>query len=268
MPTPYTGHTAANCPIKMADGIAKEVAAAARIKTSEVNLKPAADIISANERQNEKILTTLAGKPKIKNIQTSTSTNKVFINRYANIIESKLFDSILTEIQRQFSEMDKRMKRMELNQQKLADKVEANHNEVFEYVDKELNLMWNELSEQVQNKNSEDNEGQSFDKRACLRSTQMRSDNVNKPEVIRIVRDELRKINKANDSNNGSFIDVSRELTETLKTGLSGKGSVLKKDYKLTKQTKFEYFFDFFTSELIANDILYVIDETVKAMII
>ena len=76
----------------------KEVAAAARIKTSEVNLKPAADIISASERQNEKVLTTLAGKPKIKNIQTITSTNKVFINRYANIIESKLFDSILTEI--------------------------------------------------------------------------------------------------------------------------------------------------------------------------
>ena len=47
--------------------------------------------------------------------------------------------------------------------------------------------------------------------------------------MIRIVRDELQKINKANDSNNGSFIDVSRELTETLKSGLSGKGSVLKK---------------------------------------
>ena len=125
--------------------------------------------------------------------------------------------------------------------------------------------MWNELSEQVENKNSEDNEGQSFDKRACLSSTQMPSDNVNKPEVIRIVRDELQKINKANDSNNGSFINVSRELTETLKSELSGKGSVLKRDYKLTKQTKFEYFFDFFTSELIANDILYVIDETVKA---
>ena len=120
----------------MAEGIAKEIAAAERIKTSEVNLKPTADIISASERQNEKVLTTLAGKPKIKNIQTITSKNKVFINRYANIIESKLFDSILTEIQRQLSEMDKRMKRMELNQQKLADKVEANHNEVFEYVDK------------------------------------------------------------------------------------------------------------------------------------
>ena len=69
-----TGHIAANCPIKMTDGIAKEVAAAASIKSSEVNLKPAADIISASERQNEKVLTTLAGKPKIKNIQTITST--------------------------------------------------------------------------------------------------------------------------------------------------------------------------------------------------
>ena len=43
--------------------------------------------------------------------------------------------------------MDKRMKRMELNQKKLADKFEANHNQVFEYVDRELNTMWNELSE-------------------------------------------------------------------------------------------------------------------------
>ena len=85
----------------------------------------------------------------------------------------------MTEIQRQLSEMDKLMKRMELDQQKLADKVEANHNEVFEYVDKELNMMWNELSEQLENNNSEDNEGQSFDKRACLSSTQMPLDNVN-----------------------------------------------------------------------------------------
>ena len=47
----------------------------------------------------------------------------------------------------------------------------------------------------------------------------MPSDNINKTEVIRIVKDELRKINKANDLNNGSFIDVSRELTETFKSG-------------------------------------------------
>ena len=77
--------------------MAKEVVVAERIETSEANLKPAADINSVSERQNEKVLTTLAGKPRIKNIQTITSTNKVFINRHANIIESKFFDSILTE---------------------------------------------------------------------------------------------------------------------------------------------------------------------------
>ena len=49
--------------------------------------------------------------------------------------------------------MNKRMKRMETQQRKLADKVEANHNETFEYVDKELNSMWNELTEQVRHKN-------------------------------------------------------------------------------------------------------------------
>ena len=80
-------------------------------------------------------------------------------------------------------------------------------------------MMWNELSEQVENKNSEDNEGQSFDKRACLSSIQMPLDNINKTEVIRIVKDELRKINKADDLNNGNFIDVPRELTETFKSG-------------------------------------------------
>ena len=115
--------------------------------------------------------------------------------------------------------MDKRIKRMELNQKKLADKVEANHNQVFEYVDRELNTMWNELSEQVENNISDDNEGQSFNKQEFLSSIQIPSDNINKTEVIRIVKDELRKINKANDLNNGSFIDVSRELTETFKSG-------------------------------------------------
>ena len=93
------------------------------------------------------------------------------------------------------------MRRMELNQKKLADKVEANHNQVFEYVDRELNTMWNELNEQVES------------------SIQMPSDNINKTEVIRIVKDELRMINKANNLNNGSFIDVSRELTEMFKSG-------------------------------------------------
>ena len=66
--------------------------------------------------------------------------------------------------------MDKRMKRMELNQKKLADKFEANHNQVFEYVDRELNTMWKELSEHVENNISDDNEGQSFNKQACLSS--------------------------------------------------------------------------------------------------
>ena len=47
----------------------------------------------------------------------------------------------------------------------------------------------------------------------------MPSDNINKTEVIRIVKDELRKINKANDLHNGSIIDVSRELTVTFKSG-------------------------------------------------
>ena len=65
----------------------------------------------------------------------------------------------MIEIQRQLLEMDKRMKRMELNQKKLTDKVEANHNQVFKYVDRELNTMWNELSEQVENNISDDNEG-------------------------------------------------------------------------------------------------------------
>ena len=100
------------------------------------------------------------------------------------------------------------MKRMELNQKKLADKVKANHNQVFEYVDRELNTMQNELSEQVENNISDDNEGQSFNKQACLSSIQMPSDNINETEVIRIVKDDLQKINKGNDLNNGSFIDV------------------------------------------------------------
>ena len=109
--------------------------------------------------------------------------------------------------------MDKRMKQMELNQKNLADKVEANHNQVFEYVDRELKTMWNKLGEQVENIISDYNEGQSFNKQACLSSIQMPSDNINITEVIRIVKKELQKINKANDLNNGSFIDVLRELT-------------------------------------------------------
>ena len=97
--------------------------------------------------------------------------------------------------------MDKRMKRMEQDLKKLANKVEANYNQVYEYVGRELNTMWNELNEQVRNNISDDNEGQLFNKQSCLSSTQMPSDNINRPEVIQIVKGELQKINKANDSN-------------------------------------------------------------------
>ena len=40
----------------------------------------------------------LAGKPKIKNIQTIRSKNKIFVNRNVKIIESINFNSILTYI--------------------------------------------------------------------------------------------------------------------------------------------------------------------------
>ena len=92
-----TEHIAADCPQRLADGIAK-AAAAEKIKIPKDIIKLAADNISVSERHNEKVITTLAGKPKIRNIQTITSTNKVFINRYVNIIECKFFHSILTEI--------------------------------------------------------------------------------------------------------------------------------------------------------------------------
>ena len=57
-------------------------------------------------------------------------------------------------------------------------------------------------SEQVENNITDDNEGQSFNKQACLSSIQMPSDNINKTELIRIVKDKLGKINNANDLNN------------------------------------------------------------------
>ena len=90
-------HIAAHCSQRLAGGIGK-AAAAEKVKIPKDIIKLAAGNISTSERQNGKIITILADKPKIKNIQTITSTKRVFINRYVNIIESKFFDSILTEI--------------------------------------------------------------------------------------------------------------------------------------------------------------------------
>ena len=58
-----TEHIAAQCPLRLADGIAK-AAAAEKVKIPKDIIKLAADNISTSERQNGKIVTTLADKPK------------------------------------------------------------------------------------------------------------------------------------------------------------------------------------------------------------
>ena len=57
---------------------------------------------------------------------------------------------------------------------------------------------------------------------------------------------------------------LATEIKDAIKFEIINKDSGTKRDYKLTAQTKFEHFYDYFSSELRTNDLLYIIDSNTK----
>lgn len=77
------------------------------------------------------------------------------------------------------------------------------------------------------------------------------------------VRDELKRLGFTNLNNNPTESNsLMSNVKEAIKFEFINKESGIKRDYKLTAQTKFDYFFDYLTSELRERDLLYVIDST------
>ena len=72
--------------------------------------------------------------------------------------------------------------------------------------------------------------------------------------IVNLIQKEFNKSKSVDALNNSSYI-------ETVKIDLE---SGIKRNYKLTSTTKFEFFADYLTSELRVLDLLYVIDSKVK----
>jgi len=71
------------------------------------------------------------------------------------------------------------------------------------------------------------------------------------------IRDDLIPETNSNKS-------LADKIKEIIKIELLTKDSGTKRDYKLGPRVKFEYFYEFFSSELRTNDLLYVIDKSQK----
>lgn len=84
-----------------------------------------------------------------------------------------------------------------------------------------------------------------------------------KNQVSNLVQQEFKKLKvdrSVSESQNSD--SLANKIKETLKVEIISKDGGMKRDYKLTPNTKFEHFYDLFTSELRAHELLYVIDPT------
>ena len=71
----------------------------------------------------------------------------------------------------------------------------------------------------------------------------------------------------ASNSNKINKDEISRELRNTIRAKLTTKDSNVRREHKLTNQTKLLHFMDILRSELSIADLLYIIDQTVKATV-
>ena len=89
----------------------------------------------------------------------------------------------------------------------------------------------------------------------------------NKDEVSNLIQKEIKKIELESSRNKRMSTDVSQTLRNAIRAEFTSKDSNVRREYKLTKQTKLEHFMDFLRSELSIADLLYVIDSGVKATV-
>ena len=77
-----------------------------------------------------------------------------------------------------------------------------------------------------------------------------------------LIRNKIKNLGVGNNSRNDETLVEG--ITDALKAGLNPRENSTRRDYKLTSKTTFEYFMDYFSSELLAIDLLYIVDSTIK----
>ncbi|XP_074111128.1 uncharacterized protein LOC141535195 [Cotesia typhae] len=84
-----------------------------------------------------------------------------------------------------------------------------------------------------------------------------------KNQVSKLVQQEFKKLKVDRSVSEFQNSDnLANKIKETLKVEIISKDGGMQRDYKLTPNTKFEHFYDLFTSELRVHELLYVIDPT------
>ncbi|XP_039311731.1 uncharacterized protein LOC120359165 isoform X2 [Solenopsis invicta] len=96
--------------------------------------------------------------------------------------------------------------------------------------------------------------------------TRLLSDSTNKQTFSSVRNNASSSTNDVKDliRENTSNESLASQIKETIKIEFLSKDSGTKRDYKLGQRVKFEHFYEFFSSELRTNDLLYVIDKTIK----
>ena len=82
----------------------------------------------------------------------------------------------------------------------------------------------------------------------------------NKDEVSNLIKKEIKKFDLESSRNKSMSTDLSQTLRNAIRAEFTPKDSNVRREYKLTKQTKLEHFMNFLRSELSIADLLYVID--------
>lgn len=126
----------------------------------------------------------------------------------------------------------------------------AEHEEIINYY------------QESENVNREECEMSERDEETAPRDT---SNELNE-KVLQLVKREIERLkidDKTRERENPD--SLTNKIKETLKFEIVSKDPGMRRDYKLTTNTKFEHFYDYFSSELRSRDLLYVIDsETAK----
>ena len=92
------------------------------------------------------------------------------------------------------------------------------------------------------------------------KSSVAQGNELNREDISSIIRDELNKLNSEK-SNNLKQNCLNSVANDSIEFEVINKESGPRRDYKLTSQTKFDHFYDFLTSELRSNELLYVIND-------
>lgn len=82
--------------------------------------------------------------------------------------------------------------------------------------------------------------------------------------VSKIVTKELQTQKLKNTNESKDVDNIANQVKVTLKLEIISKDSSKRRDYKLTPNTKFEHFFDFFTSELGTLELLHIVDSEIS----